>query len=93
MVIKTQKNKRVMAIYLDLELHKRVTSLANTEHRSQSGQVAFMIKEYLKLWDESTNGSINIGINDELETEEDYDNLDSTGGRSHDESDLKLSTD
>ena len=64
MVIKTQKNKKVMAIYLDSELHERVTNLANTEHRSQSGQVAFMIKEYLKLWDKSTTGSVNIGIDE-----------------------------
>ena len=53
-----KKQKKVLAIYLNPKLHDRITKLAKYKHRSLSGQVGYMLTQYLQ--DMNSMGSITI---------------------------------
>jgi hypothetical protein len=57
-MMKKQKQKKVLAIYLNPKLHDEITRLANYEHRSLSGQVSYMLTKHLQYT--SATGSLTI---------------------------------
>ena len=69
--------KRLEEIGLDVSIDKEVTNV----HKPVN-------KDDLIKWQKNKDGYYRL--RNELETEEDYDNLDSTGGRSHDDEEHDL---
>ena len=57
-MMKKQKQKKVLAIYLNPKLHDEITKLAKYKHRSLSGQVSYMLTKHLQNM--NSMGSITI---------------------------------